>query len=150
MLMKTRVTTSRGGRITIPAAIRRRWRTSTIALEDRGDRLVLTPAVDDPIAAAEGALADEMSDRFGIARLRREARATERVAEGRRTNRRRSHDEHDQRVKALREFIGESETEHGVITEQEMRDARLYFSTRTTHVRPRSPALKSRSTRGPL
>lgn len=48
--------------------------------------------------------------------------------------------EHDQRLKALGEFIREYEAEHGVITDQEMRDARLYFSTRTTPVRPRSMA----------
>ncbi|HET7701483.1 MAG TPA: hypothetical protein VFM06_11530 [Candidatus Limnocylindria bacterium] len=46
--------------------------------------------------------------------------------------------EHDQRLKALSEFIHEYEAEHGVITDQEMRDARRYFSTRTTAVRPRS------------
>lgn len=46
--------------------------------------------------------------------------------------------EHDQRLKALGEFIREYEAEHGVITDQEMRDARRYFSTRTTAVRPRA------------
>lgn len=43
--------------------------------------------------------------------------------------------EHDQRLKALGEFIRDYEAAHGVITDQEMRDARRYFSTRTTTVR---------------
>lgn len=85
MLMRTRIRLSRGGQISIPASIRRRWRTSTFTLEDRGDRLVLEPAADDPIAAAEGALAREISGRLDLARLRREARASERAAAPRRS-----------------------------------------------------------------
>jgi AbrB family looped-hinge helix DNA binding protein len=79
MIMRTvKVTT--GGQISVPAEIRRRWGTSTLALEDLGDRLVLTPAPDDPIAAARGALSgvgDSME-------LRRAARDTEATAEQRR------------------------------------------------------------------
>lgn len=85
MNMKMRIRLSRGGQISIPASVRRRWGTSTYTLEDRGDRLVLEPASDDPIAAAEGALAREISGRFDLARLRREARASERAAEPRRS-----------------------------------------------------------------
>jgi bifunctional DNA-binding transcriptional regulator/antitoxin component of YhaV-PrlF toxin-antitoxin module len=82
MIMKKRMRITRGGQISIPAAIRHRWATSTVALEDQGDRIVLEPAPDDPIAAAEGALAE-----FGVldpASLRRRAREDERVAETRR------------------------------------------------------------------
>jgi bifunctional DNA-binding transcriptional regulator/antitoxin component of YhaV-PrlF toxin-antitoxin module len=85
MVMKTRIRVTRGGQISIPASIRHRWRTSTLTLDDRGDRLVLEPAADDPIAAAEGALAREISGRFDLARLRREARARETSAEARRS-----------------------------------------------------------------
>lgn len=84
MKMKRRVRISRGGQVSIPATIRRRWGTSTVALEDLGDRIVLTPAPDDPVAAAEGALADEFGN-VDLARLRRRARDDERVAETRRT-----------------------------------------------------------------
>jgi bifunctional DNA-binding transcriptional regulator/antitoxin component of YhaV-PrlF toxin-antitoxin module len=70
---------SRGGQISIPSAIRRRWGTSTLALEDLGDRIVLTPAPDDPIAAARGALTGELS--LSAAQLRSEARAAEDVAQ---------------------------------------------------------------------
>lgn len=83
MIMKRRVRISKGGQISIPAAIRHRWATSTVALEDQGDRIVLQPAPDDPIAAAEGALAEEFGE-LDVARLRREARKDERAAERRR------------------------------------------------------------------
>jgi bifunctional DNA-binding transcriptional regulator/antitoxin component of YhaV-PrlF toxin-antitoxin module len=73
MIMKKRVRISKGGQISIPAAIRRRWATSTVALEDQGDRVVLEPAPDDPIAAAEGVLAEELGA-LDPARLRRGAR----------------------------------------------------------------------------
>lgn len=84
--MKTRVKISKGGQVSIPARIRHRWGTSTIALDDQGDRIVLEPASDDPIAAAEGALAAELSG-LDVKRLRIEARGAERSAEGRRRSR---------------------------------------------------------------
>ena len=74
---------TRGGQVSIPAAIRHRWGTSTVTLEDEGDRIVLRPAPDDPIAAAEGALAA----RFGhidLGEARRIAREDDRIAEERR------------------------------------------------------------------
>ena len=83
MSMKQRLRISKGGQISIPAAIRNRWATSTVALDDQGDRIVLEPAPDDPIAAAEGALAEEFGA-LDVARLRREAREDERSAEDRR------------------------------------------------------------------
>ena len=83
MFMKRRMKISRGGQISIPAAIRHRWATSTVVLDDQGGRIVVEPAPDDPIAAAEGALADEFGD-IDLERLRREAREDEQVAEARR------------------------------------------------------------------
>ena len=77
---------SKGGQISIPAAIRNRWGTQTLVLEDQGNRLVIEPAPDDPISAAEGALADEFG-RVDARRLRREARASDRTAEARRRTR---------------------------------------------------------------
>jgi bifunctional DNA-binding transcriptional regulator/antitoxin component of YhaV-PrlF toxin-antitoxin module len=73
---------SRGGQISIPAPIRHRWGTSTIALRDEGERIVLEPAPDDPILAAEGALAEELSG-LDIRGLRQAAREAERAAEAR-------------------------------------------------------------------
>jgi len=83
MHMRRRMKISRGGQISIPAPIRRRWGTSTITFRDEGSRVVLEPAPDDPIAAAEGALAGEL-DGLDLGRLRRVAREDERLAEARR------------------------------------------------------------------
>lgn len=82
--MKVRMRISKGGQISIPAPIRHRWGTSTVALEDLGDRVVLQPTPDDPIAAAEGALADEFGG-IDLRRLRRIAREDELAAEARRS-----------------------------------------------------------------
>jgi bifunctional DNA-binding transcriptional regulator/antitoxin component of YhaV-PrlF toxin-antitoxin module len=70
---------SRGGQISIPSGIRRRWGTSTLALEDLGDRVVLRPAPDDPIGAARGALTGELSMSSG--QLRAQARGAESAGE---------------------------------------------------------------------
>jgi bifunctional DNA-binding transcriptional regulator/antitoxin component of YhaV-PrlF toxin-antitoxin module len=83
MFMKRNLKISRGGQVSIPATIRHRWGTSTLTLDDQGDRIVLEPAPDDPIAAADGALAVEFSH-VDLDRLRREAREDERAAEARR------------------------------------------------------------------
>jgi AbrB family looped-hinge helix DNA binding protein len=80
MSMKARTRISKGGQISIPAAIRRRWGTSTVALDDQGDRLVIEPAPDDPIAAAEGSLASEFG-RIDVGALRGLAREDDQIAE---------------------------------------------------------------------
>lgn len=77
--MRKRLRISTGGQISIPAAIRRRWGTSTVTLDDQGDRIVLAPAPDDPIPAAEGALAREFGT-IDLAQLRRDAREDEQTA----------------------------------------------------------------------
>jgi hypothetical protein len=84
MHMKHRMKISKGGQLSIPAPIRHRWGTSTVLLDDQGDRLVLEPAPDDPIAAAEGALADEFGD-LDLVGLRRRAREDDAEAEARRS-----------------------------------------------------------------
>jgi AbrB family looped-hinge helix DNA binding protein len=53
--MKT-TTISRGGQISVPAEVRRRWGTSRVEIEDRGDAIVVRPMPEDPIAAALGSL----------------------------------------------------------------------------------------------
>lgn len=83
MSMASRMKISKGGQISIPAPIRHRWGTSTVTLRDEGGRVVLEPAPDDPIAAAEGVLAAELG-RIDLAELRRAAREDERVALDRR------------------------------------------------------------------
>ena len=73
MIMNKRMKITRGGQISIPATIRHRWGTMTVTIEDKGDRLIVWPAPDDPIAAAEGALAAEFGS-IDLDRLRRTAR----------------------------------------------------------------------------
>jgi AbrB family looped-hinge helix DNA binding protein len=80
IMSRTKIT--RGGQISIPAFIRRRWNTSTLSLEDLGDHVVLRPAADDPVSAARGALAAEIKTRSG--ELRQAARLAESGAERRR------------------------------------------------------------------
>jgi bifunctional DNA-binding transcriptional regulator/antitoxin component of YhaV-PrlF toxin-antitoxin module len=83
MAVKAIMKISKGGQVSIPAAIRHRWGTSTVRLDDQGDRIALQPAPDDPIATAEGALVNELK-RLSPARLRRTAREDERRSEPRR------------------------------------------------------------------
>jgi AbrB family looped-hinge helix DNA binding protein len=71
---------SKGGQISIPAPIRHRWGTSTVNLRDEGGRIVIEPAPDDPIAAAEGALAADFGQ-VDVERLREMARRDEQAAE---------------------------------------------------------------------
>jgi bifunctional DNA-binding transcriptional regulator/antitoxin component of YhaV-PrlF toxin-antitoxin module len=84
MIMRRRLKITSGGQVSVPAEVRRRWKTSTVVAEDQGDRLVLLPAPDDPIEAAAGALA---ADFRGISteQLRRQAREDERLSGKRRS-----------------------------------------------------------------
>jgi len=82
MSMKQRMKISKGGHISIPAAIRQRWNTSTVVLDDQDTRVVLEPEADDPIGAAEGSLAHELRN-VNIGRLRTRARRDEQAAERR-------------------------------------------------------------------
>jgi len=68
-------TISKGGQISIPAAVRRRWRTRQLIVEDQGDALVLRPIPADPIGAAVGALAGPGPDGTEIRALVREEEA---------------------------------------------------------------------------
>jgi AbrB family looped-hinge helix DNA binding protein len=72
------------GQVSLPARVRRRWGTRRVIVEDHGDRVVLRPMPDDPIAAARGALAGRI-DR--AAALRAAARDDERHAETRQRRR---------------------------------------------------------------
>jgi bifunctional DNA-binding transcriptional regulator/antitoxin component of YhaV-PrlF toxin-antitoxin module len=49
-----KVTTS--GQISLPASVRNRWRASRVAVDDEGDRVLVRPLPDDPVAAACGSL----------------------------------------------------------------------------------------------
>ena len=45
---------SKGGQISVPADVRKRWQTRRLQVDDRGDELVIRPVPEDPIAAARG------------------------------------------------------------------------------------------------
>ncbi len=79
-MKKRRIT--EGGQISLPAEIRRRWATRTVAVEDLGDRVLVKPVPDDPIAAARGALRGRLRS---SAALRARAREDETAAERRRS-----------------------------------------------------------------
>jgi AbrB family looped-hinge helix DNA binding protein len=69
---------SNRGQISIPSDIRRKWHVRRLLLIDEGDRIVLRPVDDDPIAAVAGKYAwiDATSD---------EMRAEDRAADVERT-----------------------------------------------------------------
>lgn len=76
---------SKGGQVSIPAPIRKRWGTNELVAEDHGDRLVLRPAPGDPIERARGALKGRL--KHTSAEARRLAREDERIAEERKWGR---------------------------------------------------------------
>jgi bifunctional DNA-binding transcriptional regulator/antitoxin component of YhaV-PrlF toxin-antitoxin module len=80
----TRRKITMGGQISLPAAVRRRWETNVVSIEDRGDSVVVRPLPDDPVAAARGAFAGRIGS---TAELRRIARADDLAAERRRQRR---------------------------------------------------------------
>lgn len=79
----TRIMTriSRGGQVTVPAPVRRRWETELVALEDHGDYLLLRPLAD-PIDEFVGFAAGR--DAPASEELRAQSRTGEAAAEARR------------------------------------------------------------------
>lgn len=71
---------SRGGQISLPAAIRHRWKTDRVLLDDRGDLVVVRPLPADPIGAVRGSLRSRRAKTSDDARrqTRREEAAAER------------------------------------------------------------------------
>lgn len=61
-----------GGQVSVPAEVRHRWGTSRLRFEDLGDRVVLSPAPDDPVRALRGAFA--ASDALTAEEMRAQAR----------------------------------------------------------------------------
>jgi AbrB family looped-hinge helix DNA binding protein len=82
MVMAKRLAISRGGQVSVPAAVRKRWGTRAVVVEDRGDHVVLRPAPDDPVAAAEGVFAPEIAA-LGSDEAKRRDREEELAAEER-------------------------------------------------------------------
>lgn len=62
MAMARRMKISKGGQVSVPAAIRNRWQTNTVVIDDRGDHLVVRPVADDPVESTFGVFAEEFAD----------------------------------------------------------------------------------------
>lgn len=56
-MQATPVKVSSNGQISVPAAVRHRWGTSTVLVVDRGDYAIIRPVPDDPVEALLGAYA---------------------------------------------------------------------------------------------
>ena len=52
------MTVSRNGQVSIPAETRARWNTRQVLVVDLGDRVVMRPISDAPVAALKGKYAD--------------------------------------------------------------------------------------------
>lgn len=76
-----RLKISAGGQVSVPAAVRQRWRTRVVVADDCGDHLILRPAPEDPIEAARGAFKDYPGP--STEETRWESREEERQAEER-------------------------------------------------------------------
>ncbi len=75
MAMARRMKLSKGGQVSVPAAIRNRWQTNTVVIDDRGDHLVVRPVADDPVESTFGVFAEEFADAPPAEQLIRELRA---------------------------------------------------------------------------
>lgn len=52
------MTVSRNGQVSIPAETRARWNARQVVVVDLGDRVVMRPKFEDPVAALKGKYAD--------------------------------------------------------------------------------------------
>ena len=78
--MRSRI--SRGGQISIPAEVRKRWATSRVQIDDQGDALLVRPLPEDPVTAARGSF--KLPPGMTLEKVRAEAREEEARIEARR------------------------------------------------------------------
>lgn len=65
-------TITKSGQMSVPAAIRHRWKTRKVSIVDMGDRIIVSPLPDDPIAALRGSFAGRGMPTEELRRLARE------------------------------------------------------------------------------
>jgi hypothetical protein len=58
--------------MSVPATIRRRWKTQRVSIVDLGDHIVVAPLPDDPIAAFRGSFAGRGASSEELRRMARE------------------------------------------------------------------------------
>jgi bifunctional DNA-binding transcriptional regulator/antitoxin component of YhaV-PrlF toxin-antitoxin module len=80
-------TITKGGQVSIPSDVRRRWGTRRLLVEDRGTELVFRPLPDDPIAAARGSLRPADDRQASSDEIRLQTRQEEAESEARRRSR---------------------------------------------------------------
>lgn len=66
---------SRGGQVSIPADVRRRWGAHRVVIYDHGTSIEVRPLADDPIAAVRGSMTGEGPTTDEIRRLEHEDEA---------------------------------------------------------------------------
>lgn len=79
--MRNRLKITSGGQVTVPVRVRKRWGATAVIAEDQGDRLVLTPAAEDSVAALAGVFAEETARLPSTAEIMREEREAEAARE---------------------------------------------------------------------
>ena len=67
-----RATITKSGQMSVPAAIRNRWKTRRVSIVDLGDRIIVSPLPEDPIAAFRGSFAGRGPSSEELRRLARE------------------------------------------------------------------------------
>lgn len=77
--MRKIVRISKGGQISIPAEVRKRWGAAKVMIKDEGQRIVVMPTPEDPVEAARGAFAGRSKHTAREHKIR--AREEERAAE---------------------------------------------------------------------
>lgn len=75
-----RATITKSGQMSVPASVRHRWKTRKVSIVDLGDKIVVSPVPEDPIAAFRGSFAGRGPS---SEELRRMAREEEREIEAR-------------------------------------------------------------------
>lgn len=83
MAMARRMRISKGGQLSVPAAIRGRWQTNTVVIDDHGDHFVVRPVADDPVEATFAIFAEEFADAPAADQMIRELREQDVAAGGR-------------------------------------------------------------------
>jgi hypothetical protein len=58
--------------MSVPAAVRHRWKTRQVSIVDLGDKIIVSPLADDPIAALRGAFAGRGRSSEELRRMARE------------------------------------------------------------------------------
>lgn len=61
------------GQVSVPAAMRHRWGTSTMLVIDRGDYAIIRPVPEDPVRSLQGAYAGPGPDSGSVRAAEREA-----------------------------------------------------------------------------